>query len=74
MFSKFIEYWPFIVPVLISVLNALIDTYKGKNVLVRWLNIVIDALSVTTRKDSAGTLKVPIVQQSQPLTTTKKKK
>lgn len=73
LITKLTESWPVIVVVLISIINALIDTYKGRSAVVRWLNVLIDALSVTTRKDAEGTFKLPI-KQSVPVNTTKKKR
>lgn len=44
----------------ISVLNALMNHYADKKGFVKVLNVILDLLSVTTRKNSPSSIKFPL--------------
>jgi hypothetical protein len=59
---------PYVVCCLIpSLLNAVLR-YPRRSGFARWLHIVLDVLSVLARRDSPGTLKLPLTTSSAPWT------
>lgn len=55
-----LRYWPLLLGATLSVLNGLLGNYRDKPKALRWLHTAIDMLSLLQRKDSPGTLKLPI--------------
>ena len=63
--QKVLSWWPFVAAAIVSVLNGLLNSYGKTTGFTKFINVVIDILSFTTRKDSPGTVKLPFTKSKE---------